>query len=117
MAKQVTSFANAFMYESAYAYNSMCFAYINCVLQVPAGPIYSGQLVPEIIVNFKTGKMKLNVNGAINTVPFNLSWNDLTVTTKDVDADDSDFDCADEDDMSSASGSSEDGSTSSSNIE
>jgi len=86
-------FGNSFSFDSAYAYNSESFAYINCVLRQPVGNLGQGQVVPEIIVNFKSSKIKLNVNGLIYTAPFQLAWNNSEIESKDADASDSDFDC------------------------
>ena len=102
-------FANSFSFDSAYAYNSESFAYINCVLKTSVGDLPVGQVVPEVIVNFKSSKIKLNVNGLIYTAAFQLGWKNDEVFAKDADADDSDFDCgdgdADESDADADSGS------------
>ena len=86
-------FAQLFSFETAYAYNSESFAYVKCILLKPISCLNAGREVPEVIVNFKTSKIKLNVNGYIYTVPFDVTWDNGQVEKKSADEDDSDFDC------------------------
>ena len=96
--KYKMSFANLFTFSNAYPYNSESFAYVNCILLKTINEsLPSGTQIPEAIVNFKTSKLKLNVNGFIFTIPFNLGWIDEEITRKDDKSNDSDFDHDEED--------------------
>lgn len=86
-------FAQLFNFSSAYAYNSDSFAYIDCKLLKDVGSLKINHIVPEIIVNFKTSKIKLNVDGVIVSMPFDITWASEKIQVKESDASDSDFDC------------------------
>lgn len=88
-------FANLFSYTTAYAYNSDSFAYINCNLEKEInGQLHLNKQIPETIVNFKTSKIKFNVDGIIYVIPFDVSWS--AISSKDHQSYDSDFDCEDD---------------------
>lgn len=97
-------FANVFSFCSAYAYNSESFAYIQCKLLKEVGTMGIHHDVPEIIVNFKTSKIKLNVDGTIIVVPFDVTWTQERIQVKAADASDSDFDCESSDNDSDSGG-------------
>jgi hypothetical protein len=91
-------FGNLFSFESAFAYNSNAIAFSNCLLLKEINPdIRIGKNIQEIIVNYTTSKIKMNIQGVIHCVPFdiNVDSNALTVVERDVD--DSDFDHASDD--------------------
>lgn len=103
-------FAQLFSFCSAYAYNSDSFAYIHCKLLKDVGSLKINHIVPEIIVNFKTSKIKLNVDGVIVSIPFDITWASEKIQVKESDASDSDFDC--NEDHGSDSDSDDDGDSS-----
>ena len=88
------SFAKLFTFKTSYAYNSESFAYVNCKLlkSLPTG-LAAGTLVPEALVNFKKSKIKLNVDGFIHTLNFDVVWGPDDVSRKSANDNDSDFDC------------------------
>jgi hypothetical protein len=93
------SFAKLFTFKTSYAYNPESFAYVNCTLlkSLPTG-LAAGTIVPEALVNFKKSKIKLNVDGFIHTLNFDVVWGPDDVSRKSANDNDSDFDCDEDED-------------------
>lgn len=90
------SFANLFTFERAYSYNAESFAYTDCkLIKDVSKELVKGAIIPEALVNFKTSKIKFNVDNKIYTLFIDVAWS--TITSKDASANDSDFDCEDDD--------------------
>ena len=92
------SIGGLFSYKDGYSYNSESYAYIDCVLLKDVGTLKAGTCIPEALINLKNAKIKFNVEEKLIVVPFNISWENETITTKTVEEVDSDFDGSDDDD-------------------
>ena len=106
--EETSHFGDIFSFADCYVYNSEAIAYIDCILLKDINEsIVTGTLISDTIINFKTCKLKFNMNGMIYIIPISIAWNTSDVTMKSDGIEDSDFDYGNESSSSGSDGSDE----------